>query len=273
MKVKQSLGTIDGRMYNIYYGLPGSGKTHLGLTHPSPCLVDFENGYLTATAMGLNVPVVQPENEEDLWRIFMSPRHVEDEVNKIFAGYKIRTFVFDSATSLQYMFMGRLPVPADEEHGIEADPGAGIMKVRRNRVDGQPSIEDYRALSDKMNRFFNCCQNMTDYDVVVTAHAIIDEKEESPKTYKVDETKKKFAGFPNIVGKLKYHVGGSTDMFLYLEQDVVNDRPVHYAYSLRSGLYIARTRFEQQMDFKIKDPSYEKLKAAYEKARGGVDAN
>jgi hypothetical protein len=260
-------------MYNIYYGGPGSGKTHLTLTHPGIVLVDFENGYLTATSMGLNVPVIQPETEEDIWRIFMSPKTIIKEIHKVFPGYEVKTWGFDSATSLQWKLMGRLPTKADPDRGIEADPGSGILSVSRNRVDNQPSIEDYRALSEKMTRFFNCCMGMEDYDVVVTAHSIIDEKEESPKSPKVPETKKTFGGYPNIVGKLKYHVGGSTDMFLYLEQDVVNDKPRHTAYSLKTGMYGARTRFEQRIDYKILNPSYQKLKDVYDKARGGVNAN
>lgn len=267
----ESQGSLANKpLYCMFYGGGGAGKTWLGLDFPGPALVDFEKGYLTAAAKGINPPVLRPTDEQGLWEIMANPEGALAMLGEAIPRYKeyeSKTFVFDSATSLQKLFMGNMPVK-DASTGKIIKPGKGILGVNRNRnpVD-EPSIEDWRALSSRMETFFQNCLDLSEkYNVVVTAHSIIDEKETEVKDLKKPPRNKIIGGFPNIVGRLKYHVGSAMDLYLYMEQDVVNDKAVHYAYSLKKGHYEARTRFEGLIDYKLKNPTYADLVEAYNKA-------
>lgn len=260
MLIQRAGGTAQRRLNVFVYGPPGSGKTQLGLTFPNPVLVDFEDGYLTAETMGLgNVPLLQPKTIEDLLPILENPGRIVAEIKEACDGYEPETFIFDSATTLQTMLMGRENRPKE--------PGIGILARQRNRTaPNTPSVEDYKELNLMMTGFFNLTRQMA-YHTVITAHACMQETEDSPKGLNVDQSRVRYKGLPVLTGKLAYSAGGLADMFIYMESKPKGDGTIHTAHLRTTGTYEARHRLGEGAPSRIDNPKFTDLWNIYEKAR------
>lgn len=248
--------------YNgLWYGRSGSGKTHCAATSPGPVFVDVDRGRLTLLSMGVDVPIVEDVVEDDIIRIIEDPEYVIKDIQRTqkFKDYDVKTWVFDSATSLQAELMGKPTIRDKQKNILQA--GRGIMGVDRNRgTEREPSIEDYRALNHKMLGFFNGVRNMK-YNTIITAHAALDDiEEDSDRTLSErgrSPTKK--MGLPVLTGKLKYHADNLCDMFLFFEAKNKGNGKMEYScFTLPHGPWHARNRFKG-MEYKIVDPTFDKI--------------
>jgi hypothetical protein len=270
MFIGESKGALQDRLNLFIYGEPGSGKTHLLLGAPGIVLVDFEEGSLTADGLGMNVPLLRPESWEDILRILEAPELVIEEIHKIerFKDYEVKTWGFDSLTTMQRMLLGH--APRDATDTLPARKGKNIMGVARNRAkELTPSIEDYGILVAMLEQFMNAVRQM-EYNTIITCHAEISETEASPKGLNVDPSKVKFAGYPSVIGKLKYRIGGLADFFIRLETVRRGNELKYYAHCIQSEVWRARTKVANFLDAKIEDPTFDKFVEVYQKAIGGI---
>ncbi len=264
MEIRRTGGTAAKRLNVLAYGPPGTGKTFFGLGFPNPALVDFEDGYLTAETGGFgHVPLLQPKSREDYLRIIEAPEVVASEVAEACDGYKVETWIFDSATSLSTMLMGK------SQRGDK--PGYGIMGEMRSRVDADcPSIEDYKMLNLYMTEFFNTVRQMP-YHTYITAHSCLDKTEDSPRGLGVPESLVKYAGYPVLTGKLQYNAGNLADVYIYMETHIKAGEQVFTAHLRKYGTYNARHRLGAGTPARIDHPTFEKLWTIYNERRENVE--
>jgi len=249
------------RRLNVFaYGPAGSGKTRFSLTFPNPVLVDFEDGSLTAETMGKgHTPMLQPRTYEEVQRILEAPDAVASEIAAACDGYKVETWVFDSATSLNMLLLG--------SPESEWSKGYGLLNERRERPHGPlaPSIEDYKILNLEMLKFFNLVRQMK-YHTVITAHAKLDKTEDSPKGLNAPDSQVRYSGYPILTGDLKYGAANLADLTIYMED--ANGK--YSAHLRRYKQWNARHRLGDGVDARIDDPTFAKLWKIYEERRANV---
>lgn len=230
-------------------------------------LVDFEEGYLTALALGYDIPRLVPEDEDDVIRIITDTDAVVEMIHQDerFREYEPKTFIFDSATALEQLLLG-YPSRRDSNKRV-IRVGKGIMAIDRNRQNERPSIEDYGDLSGKMVGFFNGVRQMP-YHTVITAHAHIGEVEaDNNRTLsEKSRTSSRNMGLPALTGKLQYRADNLADFFLHLSAERKGKEIEYVASTIPSGLWHSRTRIAGIIPHEIKDPTYEKLVSYYNNA-------
>jgi hypothetical protein len=236
----------------------------LALTFPGIVLIDFEDGYLTAEELGVNVPLVRPTTEEEFFSILEYPKEFEKELHRVegFEDYQVKSFGVDTLTSLQTFLLGRPFVPA--HNGRDPVQGRGILGTQRNRVEpDEPSLEDFKSLNVKMRKTINLARAMS-YNTILLAHAAPDKTPESPKGPNVRPEMVEFRGYPDLVGKLKYNAGGLADMYLYMDRIVRQRKPVFRMHTIPNGNWEAKTRLASRLEPTIEFPTYDTLRAAYD---------
>ncbi len=260
----QRAGDAARRLNVFAYGPAGAGKTWFALTFPNPVLVDFEDGSLTAETMGKgDIPMLQPSSYSDVQRILEAPDVVASEIADQCNGYEVKTWIFDSATSMGVKLLG---APASEWRD-----GYGLLSEQRNRTDPMsPTIEDYKLLNLEMVSFFNLVRQMP-YHTVITAHAGLDRTEDSPKGLNVKEDKVRYSGFPILTGALKYGAGNLADLYIYMDTRPKGTDVAHFAHLRKIGSYNARHRLGPGVPPSIEDPNFTKLWTIYEQRRENVE--
>lgn len=231
----------------------------------------MEEGYLTATAEGYDIPRLVPEDEDDIIRILTDTDAVIEMIKEDpkFTDYEPATFIFDSATALETLLLG-YPGRKDST-GKVIRPGTGIMSIDRTRQNERPSIEDYGDLTGKMTGFFNSVRQMP-YHTVVTAHAHIGVVEADNNRTLREKSKSpgKNMGLPALTGKLQYRADNLADFFLHTEASLKGRGVEYTATTMPTGLWHSRTRIAGTIPATIVDPSYDEIMKYYNEATGGM---
>ena len=269
LKIEKVSDVTRDRLNFFIMGPPGSGKTHFALTAPNPCLVDFEDGSLTAVGMGLgDTPIIRPGHldaapQDSLLEILKYPEEIVKS-HYDSTGYMIETFVFDTVSSMQDVLLGQSYIAETKTKPGQA--ARGILGISRNRVtEGEPSLEDFKSLHNQVRGFFNLMRRMP-YHTIATCHVELNETPDSPKGPNVPFSQKKFAGYPSLTGKLRYNAAGLAD-FVLLFQREGTDKPVFSCYTKKFRNFEApRTRMN--LKYKIDNPKFQYFLDSMESVKG-----
>lgn len=279
-----STTALDHPFFHLFLlGAPGAGKTKLiGDFHEAGqpvVIVSVENDRMTLPALGIHVPILVPESENDLRAIVEVPEQViERVVRKIpgFAEYEPKTFAFDNLRLIQRVVFGEGPrretelasgvvLPKRDETGIMAMPN-------KRDASGIPANKDYRLLDDRMRAFIFFITQMK-YHTIVTTHEERDLAIDSKLKLTGDPEKDKLinrqtSGYPALEGfSLKYDLPGLiSDYFLRLEWTGQN----YFMHTQPNGGFHSRTRINQVMPAQIDwtgQNAYHILRKKYEQAQ------
>jgi len=230
-------------------------------------MVDFEEGLLTAASLGIDVPVIQPKCEEDILRILETPESVIEEIHEVekFKDYEVETWAFDSLTSMQSLLLGCTYRPATDN--LPERKGTGILGVTRVRYfEGEPQIEDFVIVMGKIIGFMNAVRQMR-YNTIVTCHSELEKTEDSPKGLNVEQSRVKHGGYPSVIGKIRYRLGGLADFFLYMEAVRRGNSLQYKAHTINQDVWKARNRMQEVLPHEIEDPTFDKIMGYYREAR------
>jgi len=273
LKIKrvQPRGILDSLTWHLFlYGYPGCGKTKVAADFhnrglPMVLVSTYEQD-LTLTIEGIDAPILNPTNEDELRAIIECPEEVIERViqpmededgNKPFADYEPKLFVFDILRELQLVIFGEGGRTIDTEvfEGSVILPKAkasGILALPNARdAQGVPSNKDYRLLDMKMRGIVARIEKMK-YHTIVTAHAEKDFAPQDklqltgdPKTDKELKANATPQGYPSLEGfSLKKDLPGLvSDFFLYME----SNGNKFTIYPKPSKGFMARTRLNAVM--------------------------
>jgi hypothetical protein len=255
MKYLSAAVNLKGRLNSLVYSKPGAGKTTFGLNHPGPVIVDpGEQGYLTITEYGKDVPVLQVESQDDVEEIVYYPEDVmtrfKENVPK-FKDYQYKTFIFENLNLIQEIFLGE-GSKTDPETKKVVRSATGIMKFPHTReAAGTPGMKDFNVLQRATKGFFKGVRNMP-YHTVMTVHAGWTETEESPKGIStkenpIDMSAKEWGGFPDMYGQMKYKSGGLADFYFYLKRVKMGGKLRYYAISWLDGKFEGRSKIASRL--------------------------
>jgi hypothetical protein len=222
--------------------------------------VDFEEGHLTAKTMGKgDVPLLQPRSYEEVQRILEAPDVVASEIAEACDGYKVETWIFDTATGTERRWMG--------SPKTEWSEGYGLLGESRNRVHELcPTIEDYKILNVEMVKFFRLVRQMP-YHTVITAHAGLDRTPDSPRGLNVPDSRISLAGYPVLTGSLKYAATNLADLSMYMEQV----RGTFTSYLVPTKKFNAKHRLGDNTPDKIENCTFQDLWQLYERSVNVAD--
>ena len=268
MKFRSSMSSIEH--HHIFaYGYPGSGKTKIARDYydalgPGVISVTNEVSEATFSNYGVDIPILEPETQDELRAIITMPEKVHEKIIVEQMGYdfpKIHTVLFDNLRMSQLMvfgegarkevkvFDGAITLPAIKESGIMALPN-------KRDFAGLPSNKDYRFLDMEMRKIVDKIDRMPCH-TIVTAHA---EEDFAPRTRlelsgidtnsregkkEFMETPKQYSGYPSLEGfALKADLAGLvSDLFLYLFWDGTT----YYVCPKPIKGFMARTRMAEVM--------------------------
>jgi len=232
------------------YAYPGCGKTKFGLDFPYPCIIDCnERRHTTATSLGRDVPVVRVESYEDIRAVVLNS---EAMFKEYFPGERIETVIFETATGLQDLLMGEQALAEVRNSSGEivspSRPASGIMaRPRRVPASERPDVHDFGTMMEQFRDIVDGIREMPQH-TIVTAHARLARTEESPKGLIAPSDPKfkdiEYAGYPILIGDLKYNIDGYFDLFLYLDLTKGGDYRIH---PTRSSNFRAKTRYAHQL--------------------------
>jgi hypothetical protein len=144
----------------LIYGIPGIGKSTLGVSAPNPLLIDTDGGY-DRIPVQFRPPVIQPESYEEILADLKKD-------NPELEGFE--TLVFDTGGSmLTYM----------KQWAIKKD-------MKNGQRDGITlSMRGYGAVGNEFMRLMNYCVNILQRNIIVIFHA--KEKMDNDETvYRLD---------------------------------------------------------------------------------------
>jgi hypothetical protein len=221
---------------------------------------------LTLSVEGVDAPILNPKNEDELRAIIECPEEVIEKViqpmededgSRPFENYQPKLFLFDIIRELQLVVFGE----GGRVKEIEVFDGAmtlpkekakGILSLPNKRdAQGVPSNKDYRLLDMKMRGIISRIEKMP-FHTIVTAHAERDftpqDKMQLTGDPKKDADLKSVAspvGYPSLEGfSLKADLPGLvSDFFLYMTSNGNN----FTIYPKPSGGFMARTRLNSVM--------------------------
>jgi len=252
--------TGEARPLNVFvYSYPGCGKSKFGLDFPYPCIVDCnERRHTTATALGRDVPIIKPEGYDDLRAIVLNSEALFKDT---FPGERIETVIFETATGLQNLLMGEFSLREVKNTSgdilISSKGATGILAhSRKVPASERPDVHDYGTMMEQFRDIVDGIREMPQH-TVVTAHARLARTEDSPKGLGARQEDIEYAGFPILIGDLKYNIDGYFDLFLYLDVTKGGDYRIH---PVRSANFRAKTRYAHL----LKDPINWTNKNAYE---------
>jgi hypothetical protein len=287
MKYRRSTDYSD-KHHLFLYSFPGAGKTKAARDYYEALgeglvIVSNENrAEAIFDIKGYDVPILEPENQDELRAIISMPDVVVDKIVKEKMGYtfdKAHTFLFDNIRMTQIMifgegkraggkaFDGLIDIPPQEATGILALPN-------KRDFAGVPSNKDYRLLDMDMRKIVDKIDRMP-YHTIVTTHAEEDYSMRTQLTLTGDKNKDKdvdrqFSGYPSLEGfSLKADLPGLvSDLFLYLYWD---GNRYYVCFKPLKGWYARTTMAEimpPQLDWTDKN-MYEIIEGMKKKARGG----
>lgn len=250
MKVRDSQ-QADRKLSVFAYAQMGAGKTELGASFPNPVWVDFDKSDMTLDAKGLSVPVLQPENEDEIRALIDHPVEAMEHLFKDtkFAGYKAETFVWDTVSSMQNVIFGDGPRKKAEVFGVtlEKEEAWGIMKEPNSRDNPAiPAPKDYRLFEVRFRGIIAKIRQMP-YHSICTSHSGLDLTPDSPRGLTAPDSQKTYMGYPNIIGKMKYDLGKDYDFYLYLYARGGS----HFMAAQDYGKFNARTRIKGVMPAQV----------------------
>jgi len=244
----------ENRWLRIFaYSQMGAGKTELGAEFPNQVWVDFDRSDMTLDAKGLSVPVLSPENEDEIRALIDHPEESLEYLLKDtkFEGYKPETFVWDTVSSMQNVVFGDGPRKQVEVFGgnvvLEKEKAWGIMSEPNSRDNPAiPAPKDYRLFEVRFRGIIaKICQ--MPYHTICTSHSGLDLTPDSPRNLSAPDSQKTYQGYPNIVGKMKYDIGKDYDFYLYLYVRSGS----HFMASQDYGKFNARTRVKGVMPAQV----------------------
>jgi len=265
MKYRRSTDNVDH--HHIFgYGYPGCGKTKMARDYYEALgeglvVVSNEVGEATFSNYGVDVPILEPEDQNELRAIISMTDVVFEKIIKEKMGYtfdKIHTILFDNLRMSQLMIFGESEKKEakifDGEITMPKQEATGVMALPNKRdFAGVPSNKDYRLLDMEMRKIVDKIDRMP-YHTIVTAHA---EQDFAPTTkmtltgdqYKDKEVTREFNGYPSLEGfALKADLAGLvSDMFLYMYGD--GNRYYFCPKPLKG--FMARTRMAEVMPAQI----------------------
>lgn len=256
----RSTSQVSDHLHIFGYGEQGAGKTKMALDfHQSGqhvAIVTTEaQGDMCFNTRGLNVPVLFPEDADELVAIITVPEKVVAEVihrNMGMPDYHPKTWVFDGIRGIQRMVFGELKKPEREVFGGSIrlpESGRGLLALPGKRGPGVPSNQDYRKLDLDMRNYLGGVEHMP-YHTIITAHAEKDYSIETRAQLTGDQEQDKlvtrtFYEYPSLEGfSLKYDLPGLCSSF-YLRMRVQANR---YTFLAHAGPeFHARTRIAEVM--------------------------
>lgn len=252
MEVRDSV-QVERKLSVFAYSQMGAGKTELGASFPNPVWVDFDRSDMTLDARGLSVPVLSPENEDEIRALIDHPEEALTALLKEtkFEGYKAETFVWDTVSSMQNVIFGDGPRKAVDVFGgaiqLEKETPWGIMKEPNSRDHPSiPAPKDYRLFEVRFRGIIAKIRQMP-YHSVVTSHSGLDLTPDSPRGLTAPDSQKTYMGYPNIIGKMKYDLGKDYDFYLYLFARGGS----HFMAAQDYGKFNARTRIKGSMPAQV----------------------
>ena len=242
----------------------GGGKTGFILKtywekdgkHGGPIVFDADKGGVDATAadMGLagKIPIFTLEDFDHIIYSCTYPQEIIAEVHKMpgFKDYEVDIFAWDTLSSMEDDIMGE---PARQKGEIlPASKGYGLMAKGRARDDPfAPAMQDYKGQIQRTKAFVRHVRALSMH-TIITCHAVRELKEDSQKGLSIREEDKSYGVFPDLVGKNRYTVAKLHDVFMLMEQRG-ND---FWGYTQPRGGAMCRTRFKNNLDAQIRNPTF-----------------
>jgi hypothetical protein len=250
MKYLSAIEEIEGKLNSLAYARPGAGKTTFGLQHPNPVIVDpSERGYMTVLERGFDVPVLHMESLDDIESIvYDTEREIAllKENKPKWKDYEPKSFIFENANLIQEDLLGK-PSKIDPKTKKVIRPATGFMSLPNARDNRwTPGPKDFNVLGRTTKDIFRGIRNMT-YHTLITVHAGLSETDDSPKGIDVPASQKRFGGYPDMYGQLKYKGGGLCDFYFYLDRDKQGRTLKYTAYTMPHGKFEGRSKIAKKL--------------------------
>ena len=248
MKVKSALNWPTEYVKCFAYGVPRSGKTHLGGTFPDPIWLDFEDGLMTIrrTIMDLgkpDVPILTPTSWGEVVAFAMNPvRSVENALKGTpFEGYQFKSIIVDTVSTMEDLCFTK----------ILGDEFAG------------PEISDYKTFGRQMRPFFAQMWKLP-YNVCLLAHTYHGGIEIKDK--KTGTVKPAAPPGPLLSGAIREQGPGLSDFYLHLYTELIGSRVLYYADATMRDGYPAGVRgVADFFDKRVTNPNYQQMRDALDK--------
>ncbi len=220
------------RIFALYYGPWGSGKSWSSWTWPNPVIVEASRGELKgARVRHIDMPVLRPTSWEDIQTFYSNPPKVIEEY---FPGYDAKTIVIDTISQLSDTICMR-----------------HCLKVAGKGPDAVVKLPDIGAVVSKMRGFFVLSQELK-YNVVGIMHE---------RTEKNDLTGEILTQ-PDMYGtSIRGACGTYVDIVLHFQQErrsPTPDNPAtkeYVAYPVRDSRAHGKDRFDC-LPARIVNPNY-----------------
>ncbi len=235
----QAYRTMDqslDRIFALYYGSWGSGKSWSSWTWPNPVIIEASKGELKgARVRHIDMPVLRPEHWEDVQRLYSNPAKVIEEY---FPSYDAKTIVIDTISQLSDTICMR-----------------HCLKAAGKESSAVPKLPDIGAVVSKMRGLFIMSQELP-YNVVAIMHE---------RTEKNDLTGEILTQ-PDMYGtSLRGSCGTYVDIVLHFQQErrtATPENPAtkeYAAYPVRDNRASGKDRFDCLPD-RMVNPNYPEIR-------------
>lgn len=260
-------------MDTFIHSMPGGGKTGFALTsyyeteteRGGPVIIDFDKGGADGTVvdMGLGgkIPILTPQNEDQVIYIATYPHKIVEMVNKTkgFEDYKVKVFVIDTLSGYEDLVMGEGARATSPD--LPATKGYGLMSISRKREETQaPHPTDYKAMMQRSKALMRYLREMP-FDTITTCHTVRAATPESPKGLGVE---KEYGLYPALAGDdNRVNIGKLHDFWLYAFEA---GGKFYFCTTNQKGA-IARTKFKNNIDARIEGLKYWDLRKKFDTLR------
>lgn len=237
----------DDKIRIMVYGETGVGKTRLAGTFPKPFFINANRGLITLKQIGVKPLELKIGRTDHVYKIVKDVLRKLKEREEPFDKLEIETIIFDDLTDLaDFLMADRLLHPST--------PGA----KRRDPSFDKPEWDDYGVLRNQLKEICITAREL-DYNMVGISGLKTESGEIGSSQY----------GKPLILGSFRDHIGYGFDEYYHMttEGEAEKMKYVTYTSPHRSFGVTFEAKSRTGLPPKIENMTYDKLKAALEKAK------